>query len=67
MINHFWSEDGINDGVAQALRRIYVAENGLIDERGYRWAEKAYKRVKRGETSLEIEQRRLRGRRVQFW
>ena len=61
--------DGINDPIVSALARAYKGITGnRIDESARRWILKAKIRIERGETSMDMEVRRLQIRkRLTVW
>ena len=61
--------DGINDPMVSALGRAYVSITGhLIDEGARHWILKAKDRIERGETTMDMEVRRLNNRkRLTVW
>ena len=64
-----FGDDGINDPMVSALARAYKSITGnRIDESARRWILKAKIRIERGETSMDMEVRRLQNRkRLRVW
>ena len=64
-----FGDDGINDPMVSALARAYKSITGnRIDESARRWILKAKIRIERGETSMDMEVRRLQNRkRLTVW
>ena len=64
-----FGDDGINDPMVSALARAYKSITGhRIDESARRWILKAKERIERGETSMDMEVRRLQNRkRLSVW
>ena len=64
-----FGDDGINDPMVSALARAYKSITGnRIDESARRWILKAKIRIERGETSMDMEVRRLQIRkRLTVW
>ncbi len=64
-----FGDDGINDPMVSALARAYKSITGnRIDESARRWILKAKIRIERGETSMDMEVRRLQNRkRLTIW
>ena len=58
-----FGSDGVNDPMMSALARAYRSIMGReFDETEQRWILKARERILRGETSMDMEVRRLRNR-----
>ena len=64
-----FGSDGVNDPVVSALARAYKGVLGLpFDMSARNWLLKAHKRIERGETTLDMEVRRLQNRkRLSVW
>ena len=59
-----FGDDGVNDPIVSALARAYKSITGnRIDEGARRWILKAKARIERGETSMDMEVRKLNNRR----
>ena len=58
-----FGDDGVNDPIVSALARAYKSITGYrIDESARRWVLKAKVRIDRGETTMDMEVRRLNNR-----
>ena len=68
-VPYCFGDDGINDPIVSALARAYKSITGnRIDESARRWILKAKIRIERGETSMDMEVRRLQNRkRLTVW
>ena len=68
-VPYCFGDDGINDPMVSALARAYKSITGnRIDESARRWILKAKIRIERGETSMDMEVRRLQNRkRLTVW
>ena len=68
-VPYCFGDDGINDPMVSALARAYKSITGnRIDESARRWILKAKIRIERGETSMDMEVRRLQNRkRLSVW
>ena len=68
-VPYCFGDDGINDPMVSALARAYTGITGnRIDESARRWILKAKIRIERGETSMDMEVRRLQNRkRLTVW
>ena len=68
-VPYCFGDDGVNDPIVSALGRAYVSITGQrIDEGARRWILKAKERIERGETSMDMEIRRLQNRkRLSVW
>jgi len=64
-----FGSDGINDPMVSALARAYGSITGRhIDESARRWILKAKERIERGETTMDMEVKRLNNRkRLSVW
>lgn len=68
-VPYCFGDDGVNDPIVSALARAYTSITGhRIDEGARRWILKAKERIERGETSMDMEVRRLQNRkRLSVW
>ena len=68
-VPYCFGSDGVNDPIVSALARAYTSITGhRIDEGARRWILKAKVRIERGETSMDMEVRRLQNRkRLSVW
>ena len=68
-VPYCFGSDGVNDPIVSALARAYTSITGhRIDEGARRWILKAKIRIERGETSIDMEVRRLNNRkRLSVW
>ena len=68
-VPYCFGDDGVNDPIVSTLARAYTSITGhRIDEGARRWILKAKARIERGETSMDMEVRRLQNRkRLTVW
>ena len=68
-VPYCFGSDGVNDPIVSALARAYTGITGnRIDENARRWILKAKIRIERGETTMDMEVRRLQNRkRLTVW
>ncbi|MDA9661359.1 hypothetical protein N9T35_00015 [bacterium] len=68
-VPYCFGDDGVDDPIVSTLARAYTSITGhRIDEGARRWILKAKERIERGETSLDMEVRRLQNRkRLSVW
>ena len=68
-VPYCFGDDGVNDPIVSTLARAYTSITGhRIDEGARRWILKAKERIERGETSMDMEIRRLKNRkRLGVW
>ena len=58
-------DDGVNDAMTSALKRAFESVLGReVDLSGRRWILSACERIERGETTMDMEVRRLQNRSV---
>lgn len=64
-----FGDDGVNDAMTSALKRAFESVLGReVDLSGRRWILSACERIKRGETTMDMEVRRLQNRkRLSIW